>query len=131
MFIVFGQNMGLEYLPLVMLLLGSSVILSMAALAIAFFNRRIARVLSILAGSAAVAVALIIMMKNRGGLSWLIYVMTEISLPTLVLWGAVLLSLVAARAPRSEQRRWPANAGANEKSLVSLLFSRNSDPCHH
>ncbi len=97
---IFAVNLpGMESIPLVLLLLGLGFVFSVVAVATAFCSRSAARIFSLLACSAAGAVALIILTANKGDLSWFLHLLTDGSLPILLLYATVLLSIVAALIP--------------------------------
>jgi hypothetical protein len=84
---------------LLILPIGAMAFFSSVAFFAAFFNRTVARVS---AGVAIVIVALfllLILQMNRWNFGWLFYLLTESSFPFVVLYGSVLLSLVAVLAP--------------------------------
>lgn len=84
---------------LLILPIGAMAFFSTVACFAAFFNRTVARVC---AGVAIVIIALfvlLILQMNRWNFGWLFYLLAEASLPFVVLYASVLLSLVAVLAP--------------------------------
>jgi hypothetical protein len=90
---------GMEFVPLLVLLIALGAIASLASLTTAFFSRRIARVLASLAGGAVLASGLTILATNKWDLYWLVSVLASGLPPVLLLWASVLLSLIAAVVP--------------------------------
>jgi hypothetical protein len=116
---------GAEFL---LLPLGATAALSLAAVFGAFFNRTAARACAGLALGLGALFLLAVLAGNRWDLGWLLFLLREPSPPMLVLCGSMLLSAIAVWAPlrrpdvaRPDGRRTPGRPRWRLLGLAACL----------
>lgn len=89
-----GRGAEILILPL-----GAMALLSIGAVFAAFVNRTVAKVFAGTAVGLAVLLLLVILASNRWDLGWLLFLLREASPPILVMYGSLLLSVIAVWVP--------------------------------
>jgi hypothetical protein len=89
-----GRGAEILVLPL-----GAMALLSIGAVFAAFFSRTAAKVCAGVAVGLAALLLLVILAENRWDLAWLLFLLREATPPILVIYGSVILSVVAVAVP--------------------------------